>query len=61
MQVEVSLEELALIRILLDKEESDLRVEMHHAHSSYEYREHLKERHKMVNELLERMKKVIPE
>jgi hypothetical protein len=61
MNVELSKEELTLIRMLLKKEELMTRVEIHHARSVFEYKNYLKEREKMLDVLLERIKQFLPD
>ncbi len=61
MNLEVSKEELALIKMLLGREELSTRIEIHHARMSFEYRDYLKEREKEIPDLLERVKKLIPD
>ncbi|MBP7866361.1 MAG: hypothetical protein KA419_10460 [Acidobacteria bacterium] len=55
MLIEIDDDDLRLIRMLLEKEEGDTRVEIHHAKRSFEYREHLKEREKQIRNLLDRL------
>jgi hypothetical protein len=61
MNVELSKEELSLIQMLLKKEEITTRVEIHHARRSFDYREYLKQREKMIRDLLERVIPLVPE
>jgi hypothetical protein len=56
----VSKEEIGLISILLKKEEVVTRIELHHART-YEFKDILKDRDKLVIGLLERIKKILPE
>jgi hypothetical protein len=60
VNLEVSKEELGLINMLLKKEEVITRIELHHART-YAFKDILKERDKIVMELLERIKKLIPD
>jgi hypothetical protein len=48
MNLELSKEELDLIKMLLERELVTTRIEIHHARMSFEYRDFLKKR---VNEL----------
>jgi hypothetical protein len=60
LNLEVSKEELGLISMLLKKEEVVMRIELHHART-YEFKDMLKERDKIVIGLLERISKILPE
>jgi len=55
MNVELSKEDLALITMLLDKEESETRVEIHHS-KNHDYKDHLKRREEQVRELISRLR-----
>jgi hypothetical protein len=55
MNVELSKEDLMLIDMLLSKEESMTRVEIHHCFS-HDYKNFLKEREKHIGDLLTRVK-----
>jgi hypothetical protein len=57
--LEASKEELELITILLQKEEVSARIELHHART-YEFKDLLKERDKLIIGLIERIKKILP-
>lgn len=61
MNLEVSREELSLIRMLLNREELTTRIEIHHARMSFEYRDYLKSREKEIQLLLEKVNKLLPE
>jgi hypothetical protein len=61
MNVEFNKEELSLIQMLLKKEEVMTRIEVHHARWSFDYRDYLKQREKMIGSLLERIKPLLPE
>lgn len=61
VNLEVTKEELALIKMLLSREEAETRIEIHHARRSFDYRDYLKTREKEVHELLERLQKLMPE
>ncbi len=61
MNLEVSKEELALIKMLLGREELSTRIEIHHARMSFEYRDYLKTREKEIRDLLEKVKKLLPD
>jgi hypothetical protein len=55
INMELSTEELALIKMLLMKEEIQTRIEIHHAKQTFEYRDYLKSRHKEISRLLEKI------
>ncbi len=61
MNIDVSKEEASLLNMLLKKEEVTTRVEIHHARMSFEYRDYLKQREKLIVSLLERVKQLLPE
>ena len=61
MNLEVSNEELDLIKMLLSKAEVVTRVEIHHATKSFEYRDYLKQRDALIANLLARVKQLSPE
>ena len=55
INMELSTEEMSLIKMLLMKEEIQTRIEIHHAKQTFEYRDYLKARHKEINGLLEKI------
>ena len=59
--LEVTKEDLSLLKMLLNREEVTVRIEIHHAKASFEYRDYLKARQKEISELLEKIKKHLPE
>jgi hypothetical protein len=59
--LEVTQEELSLLKMLLNREELSTRIEIHHARMSFEYRDYLKARQKEISDLLERIKKHLPD
>lgn len=61
MNLEVSNEELDLIKMLLSKAEVVTRVEIHHATRSFEYKDYLKQRETLIASLLARVKQLSPE
>ena len=61
MNLEVSNDELALIKMLLSREELSTRIEIHHARMSFEYRDYLKGREKEIRQLLEKVNRLPPE
>jgi len=61
MNIEVSKEELDLIKMLLSKEEVGTRVEIHHAKRSHEFKEYLKQRDTLIANLLARVKQLSSE
>lgn len=61
MNLELSNEELELIKMLLSKAEVVTRVEIHHATKSFEYRDYLKQRDALIANLLARVKQLSPE
>lgn len=58
--LEVTQEELALLNMLLNRQEVSTRIEIHHARMSFEYRDYLKSRQKEIDELLEKVRKHLP-
>lgn len=56
----VTQEELALLKMLLSKEEVTTRVEIHHSRTSFEYKDYLKGREKEIRGLLEKVKEHLP-
>lgn len=61
INLDVSKEELALIEMLLVREEAQTRIEIHHARRSFDYREYLKTREKELHDLLGKVQKLLPE
>jgi hypothetical protein len=61
INLEISKEELLLIKMLLIKEEAQTRIEIHHARRSFDFRDYLKNREKDIHDLLAKMQKLIPE
>lgn len=59
--LEFNKEELSLLQMLLKKEEVTTRIEVHHARWSFEYRDYLKQKGKMINGLIEKIKPLLPE
>ena len=59
--LEVTKEELSLLKMLLNREEVSTRIEIHHARKSFEYRDYLKARQKEISELLARIKQHLPD
>ncbi|HVN72241.1 MAG TPA: hypothetical protein VMU10_09510 [Desulfomonilia bacterium] len=59
--LDVTKEELTLLKMLLNREEVSTRIEIHHARLSFEYRDYLKSRQKEISELLDKIKKYIPD
>ena len=55
MQVELSREDLAVITMLLDKEESETRVEIHHSRDP-DFKDLLRNRELQVRDLLARLR-----
>ncbi|MBP6939537.1 MAG: hypothetical protein KBC76_10080 [Deltaproteobacteria bacterium] len=60
MNLDVTKEELELIRMLLHREELTTRIEIHHARMSFEYRDYLKGREKEIQQLLENVNRLLP-
>jgi hypothetical protein len=54
MKVELKPEEAQLLKLLLEKDLGETRVEVHHARNM-EYKSHLQEREKLLQELIGRM------
>lgn len=61
MTLDVTKEELALIKMLLRREEVTTRIEIHHARMSFEYRDYLKARQKEIEELMGKVEKLLPD
>ena len=59
--LDLTKEEMCLLKMLLSKEEIDTRIQIHHARHSFEYRDYLKGREAEVHSLLEKITKQIPE
>lgn len=55
MAVNLTKDDLALLEVLLAKEESDIRVEIHHCRD-HEYKDFLKKRESQTGDLLARVK-----
>ena len=58
MNVELSKEDLSLLKALLDKEISVIRVEIHHCRT-HDYKDFLKQSEKQIHAMLERIKTAI--
>ena len=61
MTLDVTKEELALLKMLLRREEVTTRIEIHHARMSFEYRDYLKARQKEIEELMGKVEKLLPD
>lgn len=59
--LELSVQELSLIRMLLTKEEVSTRIERHHARGVFEYSDYLKGREKEIDRLLGKVKDLMGE
>ncbi len=55
MSVNLTKDDLALMEMLLTKEQGDIRVEIHHCRD-HEYKEYLKKREAQLGDLLGRIK-----
>jgi hypothetical protein len=55
MTIELSQDEVALLIMMLSKAEVETRVEIHHS-KSFEYKDYLKARDKLISDLLARLK-----
>ncbi|HNX31962.1 MAG TPA: hypothetical protein PKM35_10155 [Holophaga sp.] len=55
MKLELTSEEAALARMLLEKDIEETRVEVHHA-KNIDYKSHLQAREKVLQSLIERLK-----
>lgn len=60
MNLEVSKEDLAFIKMLVSKSEVETRVEIHHARTN-DFKDYLKERDKQIQLLLGRIKTLLPD
>jgi hypothetical protein len=61
MNLEVTKEELALLKMLLAREEVETRIEIHHARRSFEFRDYLKVRDTEIKELLAKVRALLPD
>ena len=61
MNLEVSKEELGLIKMLLRKEKEKTRFEIHRATTSFAFKDYLKQRDTLIANLLARVKQLSPE
>jgi len=61
INLELSKEELSLIKMLLRREELSTRIEIHHARRTFEYRDYLKTREKEIRDLLEKIQSLLPD
>lgn len=59
--VDLTQEELALIKMLLNKEEIETRIQIHHARRSFEYRDYLKARETELHSLQDKISHLITE
>jgi hypothetical protein len=59
--LEVTQEELALLKMLLNREDVSTRIEIHHARMSFEFRDYLKSRQKEITVLLDKIRKHLPD
>lgn len=59
--MELSMEELSLIKMLLTKEEVSTRIERHHARGVFEYSDYLKGREEEIERLLGKVKGLMGE
>ena len=59
--IELSIEDLSLIRMLLRKEEVSTRIERHHARGVFEYSDYLKGREREIERLLGKIKGIMGE
>ena len=58
MNLELSKDDLSLLRAMLDREIGVVRVEIHHCRT-HDYKDFLKESEKQLTSMLERVKKVL--
>lgn len=61
MNLNLTMDELTFIEMLVNKAQVSTRVEIHHARSSFEYRNYLKEREIMIDNLLQKINRLRPE
>jgi hypothetical protein len=59
--LDVTKEDLSLLKMLLNREEVTVGIEIHHARASFEYRDYLKARQKEIRELLDKIKNHLPD
>lgn len=59
--LELTQEELSLLKMILKREELTTRIEIHHARTSFEYRDYLKSRQKEITELLDKIRAHLPD
>jgi hypothetical protein len=61
INLELSKEELLLIKMLLRREELSMRIESHHTRRTFEYRDYLKTHEKEIRDLLEKIENLLPD
>lgn len=61
VNLEVTKDELELLKMLLEREHVNTRIEIHHARMSFEYRDFLKKRVKEIEGLLDKICTILPE
>lgn len=61
MTLDVTQEELALLKMYLNKAESTTLIEINHARRAPDFQNYLKSRRKEINELLGKIKKLLPD
>lgn len=61
INLELTKEELSLIKRLLTREEAETQIGIHHARRSHDYREHLKSRAKEIQDLLVKISTLLPD
>jgi hypothetical protein len=59
--LDITHEELSLLKMLLTREEVSTRIEIHHARMSFDYRDYLKARQKEIEVLLGKIRKHLPD
>jgi hypothetical protein len=61
LNLEVTQEELALLKMYLYRAESATLIEINHARRAPDFQNYLKSRHKEINDLLGKIKKLLPD
>ena len=61
INLELKKEELILIKRLLTREEAETQIGIHHARRSRDYRTHLESREKEIQDLLEKISRLLPD
>lgn len=58
--LELTPEELSLVKALVQQEEAETRVEIHHSRANFQFRDALKAREREIHALLGKLEKLLP-